>query len=185
MSCFGEIVNTDILDHPIVQRAVAFASGAHYGVGQVRKYTGEAYINHPIAVAEMVASTKGCSPDSVAAAYLHDTVEDTKVTLEDIERVFNRTIAEYVGYLTETSKEDRPDLNRRSRKELDAHRLALAPPEVQTIKYADFIDNTSSILKRDPKFAEVYLPEKAMMLQIIDKGDVVLYSRAVENTRLK
>lgn len=166
-------------EHPIVQRAMAFAAGAHYGVGQVRKYTGEAYINHPIKVAELVASTEGATPESVAAAFLHDTVEDTEVTSQDIEMLFGSTVAEYVAYLTETSKEDRPDLNRRGRKELDARRLASAPPEVQTIKYADFIDNTSSIMARDPEFAKVYLPEKVMMLEIIDGGDKGLWDQAM------
>jgi len=172
-----------MMDEEEILRANAFATGAHYGVGQVRKYTGEPYINHPIAVALMVMSTEGCTTEMAVAALLHDTVEDTEVTSEVIEELFGTTVAEYVGYLTETSKEDFPELNRKARKERDAARLAAAPPGVQTIKYADFIDNTSSIVERDPEFAKTYLAEKAMMLEVIDSGDPDLRELAMEITR--
>ena len=168
-----------MIDMETIERAAAFAAGAHYGVGQVRKYTGEPYINHPAAVANLVMETEGCTTEMAAAALLHDTVEDTEVPIGLIEEIFGETVAEYVGYLTETSKEEFPDMNRKARKERDAARLAAAPPEVQTIKYADFIDNTSSIVERDPEFAKVYLAEKAMMLKVIDSGDPDLRDRAL------
>lgn len=163
-----------------VSMAYAFAAGAHNGIDQRRKYTGEPYINHPCRVAALVGKVAGATVDMIAAAYLHDTVEDTEVTLSDIREMFGETVAEYVEYLTETSKRDRPDLNREARKMIDAHRLAAAPPEVQTIKYADFIDNTSTILQNDPKFGRLYLQEKKMMLEVMDGGDRALREQAME-----
>ena len=163
-----------------VSMAYAFAAGAHNGIDQRRKYTNEQYINHPCRVAALVSGVAGATADMIAAAYLHDTVEDTEVTLSDIREMFGGTVAEYVEYLTETSKGDRPDLNRKARKMIDANRLAVAPPEVQTIKYADFIDNTSTILQHDPKFGRLYLQEKKMMLEVMDGGDRALREQAME-----
>ncbi len=65
-----------------------------------RRKSGEAYIFHPIAVAKIVASEIGLDATSIAAALLHDVVEDTKYTLEDIERMFGKTVARIVDGLT-------------------------------------------------------------------------------------
>jgi len=164
-----------------VWMAYAFAYGAHCGIDQRRKYTNEPYINHPCRVAEMVGESRNFTPEMLSAAYLHDTVEDTGVTLSDIRYLFGDTVAEYVGYLTETSKADRPDLNRWARKMIDAARLGSAPPEVQTIKYADFVDNTSTILEHDPQFGRLYLQEKADMIEMMKDGDPVLREMAIKN----
>lgn len=166
-------------DSTLVRTAHAFAAGAHLGIDQQRKYTGEPYIHHPCRVAVLVAQAEGATSEMVAAAYLHDTVEDTEVAVQDIERLFGRVVAEYVEYLTETSKADRPDLNRRARKMIDAERLGSAPPAVQTIKYADFVDNTSTILEHDPQFGRLYLQEKAEMLEMMVDGDEWLRSMAL------
>ncbi|TYF68814.1 guanosine polyphosphate pyrophosphohydrolase, partial [Enterobacter hormaechei] len=61
----------------IIDKAHMFAAGAHAGVGQKRKYTGEDYIHHPVAVAEIVRNHGG-TDEMVAAAMLHDTIEDTQ-----------------------------------------------------------------------------------------------------------
>lgn len=71
----------------IEEKARVFATAAHGAVGQVRKYTGEPYINHPAEVVQIVRSVQH-TPDMIAAAWLHDVVEDTAVTLEDIEQHF-------------------------------------------------------------------------------------------------
>jgi GTP pyrophosphokinase len=65
-----------------------------------RRKSGEAYIFHPIAVAKIVASEIGLDATSIAAALLHDVVEDTSYTLEDIERMFGKTVALIVDGLT-------------------------------------------------------------------------------------
>lgn len=168
-----------------ISMAYAFAAGAHNAIDQRRKYTNEQYIEHPCRVAFLVGQAKDATFDMISAAYLHDTVEDTKVTLTDINTIFGHTVAEYVGYLTETSKADRPDLNRRARKMIDAERLGSAPPAVQTIKYADFIDNTSTILQYDPEFGQLYLQEKADMIEVMRDGDPALREMAIENMSSK
>lgn len=158
----------------IVSEARAFAYGAH--AGQIRKYTGEPYITHCDAVAHMVVDAAG-DDHHIAAAWLHDTVEDTPVTNDDISRMFGETIAKYVEYLTDY---DHSYGNRATRKAADRTRLATAPNEVKTIKLADIIDNTKSIVEHDPKFAKVYLEEKRLLLPVLKGGDEWLWKIAME-----
>src|SRR3546814_15286338 len=70
---------------PLVSKALAYAAAAHGSIDHVRKYTGEPYIHHPIEVMEIVSSVPH-TEDMLAAALLHDTIEDTTVTQEDINR---------------------------------------------------------------------------------------------------
>ena len=81
-------------------QAYQFAEKAHRG--QIRR-TGEHYIFHPIAVAKIVASEIGLDATSIAAALLHDVVEDTEYTLIDIEQIFGETVARIVDGLTKIS----------------------------------------------------------------------------------
>ncbi|HEX8545309.1 MAG TPA: RelA/SpoT family protein, partial [Cytophagaceae bacterium] len=69
-----------------------------------RRKSGEAYIFHPIAVAKIVASEIGLGPTSIAAALMHDVVEDTPITVEDIEKLFNPKVAQLVEGLTKISQ---------------------------------------------------------------------------------
>ena len=87
-------------DKALIKQAFNVAVKAH--AGQRRK-SGEPYIFHPIAVAQIVADEIGLGAVSIAAALLHDVVEDTEVTLDDIERMFGETIARIVGGLTKIS----------------------------------------------------------------------------------
>ena len=87
-------------DMAAIEKAYFFASKAH--AGQTRK-SGEPYIVHPISVADILVSL-GMDTDSVVAALLHDVVEDTPVTLEDIEKNFGSTIAGIIDGLTKLSK---------------------------------------------------------------------------------
>lgn len=161
----------------LIDKAAKFAIEAHGA--QVRKYTGEPYWNHPMRVAEMVAST-GADDEVVAAAWLHDVVEDTDYDVIDIWREFGPRIAMMVWALTDAPHQMG---NRAFRKLMDANRLRESPPEVQTIKLADLIDNTSSIVEHDPSFAVKYLEEKRMLLRVMSDGDPVLYARAQEMAR--
>jgi (p)ppGpp synthase/HD superfamily hydrolase len=77
----------------VVRKAQVYAQAAHAAVGQKRKYTGEPYIVHPAEVAKIVASVPGSTPDMVAAAWLHDVVEDTACTYTDIHMAFGADIA--------------------------------------------------------------------------------------------
>ena len=156
----------------LARRAFYFAAGAHGG--QLRKYTNEPYFVHPLEVARIVASVPH-TDEMLAAAFLHDVEEDTSVPHSTIIDFFGRTVAEYVFDLTDYKN---ASVNRAARKELDRKRLAAASPEVQTIKVADLISNTSSIVQHDPKFAEIYLQEKAALLEVLVYADPILLDRA-------
>ena len=160
----------------IVQKAQIFAIAAHTAVQQKRKYTGEPYIVHPAEVASIVASVEGSTPDMVAAAWLHDVVEDTGVTLTDIHMNFGPEIAVLVSWLTDVSEQH--DGNRAKRKAIDREHTAQAPAEAQTIKLADLISNSKSIMAHDPDFARVYLAEKKLLLEVLTKGDPGLHAEA-------
>lgn len=94
-------------DKKMIRKAFDVAVDAHK---DQRRKSGEAYIFHPIAVAKIVASEIGLGPTSIAAALMHDVVEDTHVTLGDIEAMFNPKIAQLVEGLTKISQVQK-DLN--------------------------------------------------------------------------
>ena len=157
------------------QRAKDFATLFHASIDQRRKYTGEPYISHPAAVVELVRSVPH-TEDMICAAWLHDTVEDTPATLDEIEEVFGFNVAAMVEMLTDVSKPS--DGKRATRKEIDREHTAKASPQAKTIKLADLIDNTRSIVERDPAFAKVYLAEKSMLLEVLRDGDATLWEMA-------
>lgn len=156
-----------------------FAAGAHAGVGQIRKYTGEPYITHPERVAALVECYGG-NEDQICAAYLHDVVEDTQATLEDITREFGEKIANLVDQLTDVSKPE--DGNRATRKEMDRMHLMSITPEGKMVKLADLIDNSRNIVEHDPDFAVRYMREKRAILSYLREGNERLYD--VANTIL-
>lgn len=87
-------------DKKLIRKAFDIAVDAHK---DQRRKSGEAYIFHPIAVAKIVASEIGLDATSIAAALLHDVVEDTSYTLEDIRNMFGETVARIVDGLTKIS----------------------------------------------------------------------------------
>ena len=160
----------------IVRKAQVYAMAAHAAVGQRRKYTNEPYIVHPAEVAKIVAGVPGSTPDMVAAAWLHDVVEDTGCTYTDIHMAFGADIAALVGWLTDVSKPE--DGNRAHRKAIDRAHTAEAPAEAQTIKCADLVSNSRSIMAHDPAFAKTYLEEKRLLLAVMTKADPGLHAMA-------
>lgn len=159
---------------PLVLKALEFASHAHNSVDHRRKYTGEPYINHPIEVMEIVRGIPH-TDEMLAAALLHDTVEDTLTTREDIAREFGEPVAALVMELTDQCHEG----NRAARKAAEAVRLGTISPEAQTVKLADFISNTKSIVMGSPGFAKVYLREKLQVLSVMTEGNPNLYRQAM------
>ncbi|HFC9869888.1 TPA: HD domain-containing protein [Klebsiella pneumoniae] len=149
----------------IVEKAQMFAAGAHAGVGQKRKYTGEDYIHHPVAVAEIVRKHGG-TDEMVAAAMLHDTIEDTQVTFGHIFSLFGDRVAEMVDALSNKAK--KKDGNRETRFFINVKALReRLDMQSRVIKLADLIHNTQSITRYDQKFAAQYLAEKAFMLRVL------------------
>lgn len=88
-------------DKKIIRKAFDVAVDAHK---EQRRKSGEAYIFHPIAVAKIVARDIGLGATSIAAALMHDVVEDTDITVKDIEKMFNPKIAQLVEGLTKIAK---------------------------------------------------------------------------------
>jgi guanosine-3',5'-bis(diphosphate) 3'-pyrophosphohydrolase len=158
----------------LVNRALLFATEAHASIGQTRKYTGEPYIVHPIEVMMLVRLAGRHTDEMLAAALLHDVVEDTPKALGEIVSEFGREVGLLVDDLTE------PEWfgNRAERKAKEARRLSQISPDAQTIKLADLISNSRTIIDRDPRFAKVYLPEKVAVLQMLTQGDRALRSMA-------
>jgi guanosine-3',5'-bis(diphosphate) 3'-pyrophosphohydrolase len=152
----------------LIEKARLFAQMAH--TTQQRKYTGEPYYAHLAAVAEMVKLT-GARDEMIAAAFLHDTLEDTPVKVEELRMFFGDEVTQLVIELTDVfTSEDYPTYNREHRKRLERERLAGVSADAQTIKVADLIDNTASIVQRDPNFAKVYLREKAALIKVLTKA---------------
>lgn len=160
----------------MLTQAMTFAIAAHKAVGQVRKYTGEPYHRHPADVVRIVKSTPGHTEEMLCAAWLHDVVEDTAVTIADIDMMFGRAVAKLVEELTDVSKPD--DGNRAERKALDRAHTAKASPQAKTIKLADLISNSRSIMQHDPGFAAIYIPEKRLLLDVLQEGDQALLAVA-------
>ncbi len=158
-------------------RAREFAVNAHTRIGHLRKYHKLPYATHLHNVAALVASVTD-DPETLAASWLHDVVEDTPATIEDVETAFGRSIASLVESLTDVSRPR--DGNRSARKELDRRHLSKADGRAKTIKLADLIDNCRDICKNDERFARVYLREMAKLLEVLQEGDAGLYRQAIE-----
>ncbi len=156
-----------------LNKAMIFAKKAHGN--QLRKYTNEPYICHPIGVMGIVYTVTD-NEDMLAAAILHDVVEDTDYSIDDIFSNFGTQIGSMVEELTDVSKPT--DGNRKTRKALDRHHISRASSASKTIKLADLIDNTKSIISFDPDFAKVYMHEKKRLLEVLTEGDKVLLAIA-------
>lgn len=166
----------------MIRAARNFAEKAHEG--QTRKYTNEPYISHPVSVAMLVNDVESDS-NMIAAALLHDVVEDTSLTIHDISKEFGNDIACLVDELTDISKP--ADGNRKARKEIDRMHTSKASDRAKTIKLADLIDNSKSIVEHDPKFAKVYIAEKKALLEVLTEGNILLFNlanRIVDRNRL-
>lgn len=161
----------------IITKALTFSARAHKG--QIRKFTEEDYWFHCRRVAKLVSTRVGIyhkdHDTMVAAAYLHDTVEDTEVTSVDILDEFGQDIWFLVMALTDVfTDEDFPNIIRSVRKDWECKRMkevCKLDPRIREIKICDIIDNTRTIVEHCPKFAIVYLREKANMLEAMGFGE--------------
>lgn len=166
-------------------RALLFALNAHEG--QTRKYTGEPYIVHPIAVADLVSRVTS-DETTLAAAYLHDVIEDTHGS-EDVAREalldsFGDVVTRLVDELTDVYTKARyPKLNRAARKAKERERLAGTSFEAKTIKLADVACNSYDIARQNSTFAPVYLKEKEAFLEVLGDGHPELFRLAEETVR--
>lgn len=161
----------------ILIRAKIFAEMAHGSINQRRKYTNEPYINHPVAVANILYRHH-FDDDICAAALLHDVVEDVYpinqfFSLEKIRNEFGVYIGSLVNEMTDKAKPE--DGNRAERKKIDRERFSFVSSDAKAIKLADLIDNTSTIAIYDPGFAKVYLREKELLLPLLREEHPYVY----------
>lgn len=130
-----------------VFKAIEFATQAHHG--QFRKGTEIPYILHPLGVAEILIEHE-CSNEMVVAGILHDTLEDTSVTLDDIQANFGGRVAELVEVLSEPVKSDSWE----NRKQHTIGYLKSAPIEVLLISCADKLHNIRAIRRDYERYGE-------------------------------
>jgi guanosine-3',5'-bis(diphosphate) 3'-pyrophosphohydrolase len=140
-----------VTDAQLIVEAARTAAEAHSG--QLRKGTsGAPYINHPIAVAQMVAGETG-DAEVIAAALLHDVVEESETTVADLEAKFGARVARLVADLSDPP--EMAALPRPERKRWQAAHIAKASREAQLVKIADQTSNLED-LTREP---DVWPPE--------------------------
>lgn len=157
----------------LVTYAKIFAIAAHEAVGQKRKFTYEPYYTHVIEVGDLLREFY--MPASViAAGYLHDTVEDTQISLSMIREHFGNEVTYIVDMLTEDKS-----IVRKTRKELTREKFKHAPLLVRCAKIADMISNTHSLpthVDGDPgfkKWRDIYLNEQSLLYGIMAQFDPV------------
>lgn len=162
----------------MIEIAKAFAQGAHRAVDQRRKVTLEPYevhLNHVVSILE----EEGWHEEAIiTAAYLHDVVEDTLVTVGDICEIFGGYISVLVEDLTDNTKEMFPRASRAYRKRIRRDQMKYIRTDAKLIKMADMISNLSDIEIQETSFARLYLKEKKEdLICFAALSDISLYER--------
>lgn len=166
----------------MIIRAADFARMAHDG--QKRKYSGEPYVRHPARVASRIALLSGATEVHVAAAFLHDVLEDCKhVKTNGLLNEFGPEVTGLVVELTNPSK-DFPTLARAERKKMDRAHVAKASIWAKKIKLLDRTDNLPvDMAVSDREFAKKYTGESRLLLGVLKGTDKELEQellRAIE-----
>jgi (p)ppGpp synthase/HD superfamily hydrolase len=125
-------------------RAIEFAARKH--IKQFRKGNAGPYISHPMGVMWILTRCGIRNENTLIAAVLHDTVEDTDTTLEEIEELFGKIVAEYVAEVS-----DDKSLPKAKRKRLQVEHAKHASIAAKMIKLADKYHNLESLIKDPPK----------------------------------
>lgn len=156
---------------------------------QVRKYTGEPYVNHVIEVAKTVSLYES-DPYCIEIAFCHDLFEDTPCNFDALykqmisigyERDYSYDVCTCVKELTDVyTHQMYPYLNRKVRKQNEARRLSTISYRAQSVKYADIMDNAQSIMQHDKEFGKVYINEVNHILLSMTKGNTNLYNQCTK-----
>jgi GTP pyrophosphokinase len=148
-------------DKKLIRKAFNVAVDAHK---DQRRKSGEAYVFHPIGVAKIVASEIGLGPTAIAAALLHDVVEDTPITLEDIEKMFNPKISQLVEGLTKISQVKK-DMNISMQAENFRKMLLTLNDDVRVIliKIADRLHNMQT-MDSMPEYKQVKIASETLYI---------------------
>lgn len=158
----------------IVTRAADFAARAH--VAQHRKgLAEEPYVNHLTEVAALLAeATGGADPELIAAAYLHDTLEDTVTRYEDIVAQFGEAVAKLVAEVT-----DDKSLPKAERKRLQVATVTKKSARAQLLKIADKTSNVRALVTSPPAGWS-----KARLMEYIDWAEAVVSQIRGQNAML-
>jgi (p)ppGpp synthase/HD superfamily hydrolase len=155
-------------------KAIAFAARKHQG--QMRKDGKTPYFSHPARVMSLVALEFGCKDvDTLCAAVLHDTIEDTTADRDDIEHLFGRKVARYVVYLTKDKR-----LPEEAREYRYFRRLAKAPLEVKLCKLGDTLDNLLSCTELPPESRKKTISKAKELVKLFAKDIPKEYAHALE-----
>lgn len=158
-----------------VIRAIRFAHRKHTEVGQRRKWSDAPYITHPIAVIRLLMQYAEPTEAMLVAAALHDTVEDTNTTLQEIEQHFGKEVRDLVYWLTDVAKPE--DGNRAARMKINRDHIEAAPAEAQTIKAADSTHNLLNCVATAGHFAFKYIPEKRAAFSVLSKAHPLMLQK--------
>ncbi len=148
-------------DKKLIRKAFDVAVDAHQ---DQRRKSGEAYIFHPIAVAKIVASEIGLGATSIAAALMHDVVEDTDITVAEIEKMFNPKVAQLVEGLTKISQVQK-DLNVSMQAENFRKMLLTLNDDVRVIliKLADRLHNMQT-MESMPEYKQTKIASETLYI---------------------
>jgi GTP pyrophosphokinase len=150
----------------LIQKAYIIAKEAH---GSQKRHSGDSYFSHPIAVAEIIADLK-LDDQSIITALLHDVVEDTDITLEDINEIFGDEVSSLVDGVTKLGKIDIINISENERLAENFRKLAMAMAQdirVLLVKLADRLHNMRTLhfvpskekrIKKASESLEIYAP---------------------------
>jgi len=153
----------------LILEAARLAATAHNGQKRKWAHADESYVLHPMRVAGLVALHPLATPEMVAAAWLHDVLEDTKFTEQDLLDKFGGGVVYFVKALTNPSKGLK--LARVERKKMDREHLRTGPWGARLIKLADRIDNLRDMLGAPEDFAAMYREESKLLLEALKGTD--------------
>lgn len=159
----------------LILKAARIAERAHRN--QKRKWNQDPYILHPARVAGRVGLHHLATETMMAAAYLHDVLEDTGMTAMDLEREVGPPVTDLVVALTNPSK--RTQAPRGIRKEIDRQHLSLQSQEVKIIKMLDRIDNLREAGPAPSDFRRLYGNESLLLAFAIGDADDILRDELV------
>ena len=157
----------------LILKAARYAAKSHEG--QTRKDGVTPYIVHPGRVAAAATLHPLGTPEMVAAAWLHDTLEDTPATYSELLDLFGSRVADLVRELTnQFDKHQHPDKNRRERKALEIARLAGVGPEAKLLKLLDRLDNINDAPGPDAGFLRLFAGETRDLMAAVGDADLAL-----------
>ena len=171
------------MNDDLILRAARLAAIAHNGQKRKWAHFDDSYVSHPMRVAGLVALSSRATPEMVAAAWVHDVLEDTKLIAQDISDACGDKVLELVWELTNASFDSTmKDKPRAERKAADRRKIAGASWEARFIKLADRIDNLRDMneSKAPADFAELYKKESKFLLEVLRGTDTVL-EKQLEN----